>query len=111
MPIVGGAEQRLNGDLELSSLDVAIDSGSRLVLFHSDTGSPDLARPFVAPLSGGLPPFPVARPHVDSDPASLQAAFRPGTRSVVYLAQQDEAGGTELYLLEFLAHAPHHRAR
>jgi hypothetical protein len=111
VPIEGGPARQLNGGLPLSTLDVKVDSGSRLVLFHSDPNVPNLDELFVAPLSGGLPPFAVAGPPEDSSPTTQQGRFQPDTRSVVYMTEQDEAGVMELYIHELLARPAHHRPR
>jgi len=111
VPIGGGTARKLNGNLALSSFSVQIDSDSRCILFHCDPVVPGRDDLYAASLAGDVPAFAVGRPLPGSTVQSMDGAFRPGTHSVVFLAEQDEVGVRELYLNELLAHPPRHLPR
>lgn len=108
VPIGGGTARKLSGNLPLSKQAVQFDSESRWVLFQCDPVVPGRDDLFAASLAGDVPAFAVGRPLPGSTHPTMEGAFRPGTASVVFLAEQDEVGAQELYLLERLTHPPRH---
>jgi hypothetical protein len=103
--------RKLNGTLPLSRLDFQVDDGARWVLFHAAPNAPGLHELFVAPLYGSHAPISVAGPLAGVAPSELLGEFRPGTGSVVYLAEGDEEGVVELYVHDRFVHEPPHRRR
>lgn len=106
VPIGGGTARKLNGNFPLSG-SLQFDSESRWVLFQSDPVVPGRDDLFAASLAGDVPAFAVGRP-LPGSTSGTSGAFRPGTASVVFQAEQDEEGVSELYLLERLTHPPRH---
>jgi len=100
VPLAGGvAPVRLNGDLSVTLVSgpvAQVDDG--WVLFEAAPEPDGVDELFVAPLHGLHAPLAVSGPLDSYVNAPLLGAFRPGTHSVVFLAERDEPGVRELYL-------------
>lgn len=100
----GATSVRLNGAFSVEGARAEIDASGRWVLFQARVAG--VVELFAAPFHGLHPPLPVNGPLAGV--TAVSGAFRPGARSVVYLAEQDEAGVVELYHNELL-NAPDRR--
>lgn len=116
VPIDGGsAPVRLNGALTVTLPSfvpyVKLDDGGKWLLFHAAPSVAGVHELFAVPLHGLGAPIRVNEPLAGVTPTTITGSFRPGTSSVAYLAEQDEAGVVELYRRELLSAGPRHRPR
>jgi Tol biopolymer transport system component len=118
VPIAGGAPPvSLNGSLpvsmSVSSNPLAeIDATGHWVLFRAEANAPGQRELYAVPLNGSHAPRSVAGPLAGNSATTMPGSFAPGANSVVYLAEQDEAGVFELFIDELLPTRPdHHRPR
>jgi Tol biopolymer transport system component len=108
-PLTGGSPAvKLSAPLGLDRdvTDLQLDPDGRWVLYNADSDTNDVYELHAVPIDGSRPVLRINAPLQSTGPRLISGAFLPDRASVLFLADQDDAGANELYVDDELLLSP-----
>jgi Tol biopolymer transport system component len=108
-PLTGGSTAvKISAPLGLDRdvIDLQLDPDGRWVLYNADSDTNDVYELHAVPIDGSRPVLRINAPLQSTGPRLISGAFLPDRASVLFLADQDDAGANELYVDDELLLSP-----